>query len=122
MNQVEDLFNGFGQWIQQYQSASGAVDTSTTPSVQYTYTDASSGNNSFLTGHRLSRRLHADLQLRQRRRFGREPGDLDFGFDRHAAKLHLPWPEHGGWREPPKPDVTEAITLDQFGRTSETSG
>ena len=50
VNQVEDLFNGFGQLIEQYQSASGAVNTSTMPSVQYTYTDASGGNNSFLTG------------------------------------------------------------------------
>jgi RHS repeat-associated protein len=36
-NQVEDLYNGLGQLITEYQSHSGAVNTSTTPSVQYAY-------------------------------------------------------------------------------------
>ena len=49
VNQVLRLFNGFGQMTQEFQSTSGAVDTSTTPSVQYTYSDPSSGNNSRLT-------------------------------------------------------------------------
>jgi RHS repeat-associated protein len=37
VNQVEDLYNGLGQLITEYQSHSGAVNTSTTPSVQYAY-------------------------------------------------------------------------------------
>ena len=49
VNQVMDLYNGFGQLTQEFQSASGAVDMTTTPSVQYTYTDGADGNNSRLT-------------------------------------------------------------------------
>lgn len=49
VDQVEDLYNGFGQLVQEYQAMSGAVSTSSTPSVQYSYTDAADGNNSRLT-------------------------------------------------------------------------
>ena len=45
VNQVEDLFNGLGQLTTEYQSISGAVDMSTTPSVQYAYTEMSGGQN-----------------------------------------------------------------------------
>jgi hypothetical protein len=33
VNQVQDVFNGLDQLVQEYQSHSGAVNTSTTPSV-----------------------------------------------------------------------------------------
>ncbi|MFL5330324.1 MAG: RHS repeat-associated core domain-containing protein [Gemmataceae bacterium] len=46
VNQVQRAFNGFGQLAQEYQSVSGAVSISTTPSVQYNY--ATSGNSSRL--------------------------------------------------------------------------
>jgi len=49
VNQVMNLYNGYGQLIQQYQSTSGPVSAGTTPSVQYTYTDGADGNNSRLT-------------------------------------------------------------------------
>ena len=49
VNQVEDVYNGLDQLTYQYQSTSGAVNTSTTPYVEYEYTDLSSGNNSRLT-------------------------------------------------------------------------
>jgi RHS repeat-associated protein len=49
VNQVQRKFNGFGQLIQEWQAHGGAVNTSTTPSVQYTYTEAASANNSRLT-------------------------------------------------------------------------
>ena len=43
-------FNGLGQLTAEYQSHSGAVNTSTTPSVQYAWTEMSGGqNNSRLT-------------------------------------------------------------------------
>ena len=45
VNQVEDLFNGLGQLTTEYQSISGAVDSSTTPSVQYAYTEMSGEQN-----------------------------------------------------------------------------
>ncbi len=41
---VTNSYNGLGQLTQQYQAVSGAVDTSTTPSVQYTYSDPSIGS------------------------------------------------------------------------------
>ena len=41
---VAPLKNGLGQLTQQYQAVTGAVDTSSTPSVQYTYSDPSNGS------------------------------------------------------------------------------
>ena len=50
VNQVEDVYNGLGQLTGEYQSHSGAVNTSTTPEVQYSYSLMSGGaNNSRLT-------------------------------------------------------------------------
>ncbi|MBO0697189.1 MAG: RHS repeat protein [Zavarzinella sp.] len=51
VNQVQDAFNGLGQLTQEWQATSGAVNTSTTPSVQYGYSFLPSGsnNNSRLT-------------------------------------------------------------------------
>ena len=50
VNQDERLFNGLAQLTAEYQSTSGAVDTSTTPVVQYVYTEMAGGvNNSRLT-------------------------------------------------------------------------
>lgn len=48
-NQVEDIYNGFGQLIQQYQATTGAVSTGSTPSVQYGYSYSILGNYSRLT-------------------------------------------------------------------------
>jgi len=50
VNQVERVYNGLGQLTAEYQSHSGAVNTSTTPSVQYSYSEMSGGeDNSRLT-------------------------------------------------------------------------
>jgi RHS repeat-associated protein len=50
VNQVQRTFNGLGQLTNEYQSHSGAVNTSTTPQVQYAYNLMSGGaNNSRLT-------------------------------------------------------------------------
>jgi len=50
VNQVQRTYNGLGQLTADYQSASGAVNTSTTPKVQYAYTEMAGGvNNSRLT-------------------------------------------------------------------------
>jgi YD repeat-containing protein len=50
VNQVEGVFNGLGQVTGEYQSHSGAVNTATTPEVQYAYVEMASGaNNSRLT-------------------------------------------------------------------------
>ena len=44
VNQVEDVYNGLGQLANQYQSVSGAVNTSTTPDVRYDYSDPTLGS------------------------------------------------------------------------------
>ena len=59
VNQIQREFNGLGQMITEYQSHSGAVNTSTTPKVQYAYSEMASGaNHSRLTEHHVSRRPH----------------------------------------------------------------
>ena len=45
VNQVQQVYNGLGQLITEYQSHSGAVNTSTTPKVQYAYVDLAGGAN-----------------------------------------------------------------------------
>src|SRR6202022_300754 len=45
VNQVQDVYNGLGQLITEYQSHSGAVNTSTTPRVQYAYSEMAGGAN-----------------------------------------------------------------------------
>jgi RHS repeat-associated protein len=41
VNEVQNVYNSFGQLKEQYQEHSGAVNTSTTPKVQYGYADGS---------------------------------------------------------------------------------
>jgi hypothetical protein len=43
VNQVQGVYNGLGQLTGEYQSHSGAVNTSTTPEVQYSYAEMPSG-------------------------------------------------------------------------------
>ena len=45
VNQVQQAYNGLGQLITEYQSHSGAVNTATTPKVQYAYSEMSGGAN-----------------------------------------------------------------------------
>ncbi len=45
VNQVQRVYNGLGQLTGEYQSHSGAVNTSSTPEVQYAYTEMSGGQN-----------------------------------------------------------------------------
>src|SRR5262249_61216800 len=45
VNQVQQVYNGGGQLTTEYQSHSGAVNTSTTPKVQYSYSEMASGAN-----------------------------------------------------------------------------
>ena len=49
VNQVQRVYNGLGQLITEYQEHGGAVNTSTSAKVQYTYTEMSGGNHSRLT-------------------------------------------------------------------------
>jgi hypothetical protein len=59
VNQVEDVYNGLGQLITEYQAASGAVNTSSTPSVH---------QQQPITEHDLSQRPGHQLQLQHRPR------------------------------------------------------
>jgi RHS repeat-associated protein len=45
VNQVQQVYNGLGQLITEYQSTSGAVNTSSTPKVQYAYSQMAGGAN-----------------------------------------------------------------------------
>jgi hypothetical protein len=45
VNQVQREFNGLGQLTKEYQSHSGAVNTGTTPNVQYAYSEMTGGAN-----------------------------------------------------------------------------
>ncbi|MDB5313782.1 MAG: hypothetical protein JWO38_7984 [Gemmataceae bacterium] len=45
VNQVQRTYNGLGQLTAEYQAVGGAVNTSTTPVVQYAYTEMASGAN-----------------------------------------------------------------------------
>jgi RHS repeat-associated protein len=58
VNQVENLYNGLGQLIAQYQAVSGAVNTSTTPVVQYAYSDPSLGSRMVSMTYPNGRILH----------------------------------------------------------------
>jgi RHS repeat-associated protein len=50
VDQVQDVFNGLGQLVGEYQSHAGPVVIGTTPEVQFTYNDLANGeNNSRLT-------------------------------------------------------------------------
>lgn len=45
VNQVQREFNGFGQLTAEYQEHAGAVNTGTSPKVQYTYSEMAGGAN-----------------------------------------------------------------------------
>jgi len=45
VNQVQQIYNGLGQLITEYQSQSGAVNTSSTPKIQYAYSEMAGGAN-----------------------------------------------------------------------------
>jgi YD repeat-containing protein len=49
VTQVQRAFNGLGQLTQEWQSHSGAVNTTTTPSAQYAFSTLDSSNRSRLT-------------------------------------------------------------------------
>jgi RHS repeat-associated protein len=45
VNQIQQEYNGLGQMTREYQAVNGAVNTSTTPYVAYTYSEMSGGAN-----------------------------------------------------------------------------
>ena len=49
VNQIQESYNGYGQLTAQYQAVSGAVNTTSTPVTQYTYSQPSGANYSRLS-------------------------------------------------------------------------
>jgi RHS repeat-associated protein len=45
VNQVQQVYNGLGQLVTEYQAHAGAVNTGTTPKVQYAYSEMAGGAN-----------------------------------------------------------------------------
>src|SRR5262249_36652237 len=45
VNQVQQVYNGLGQLITEYQAHAGAVNTGTTPKMQYAYSEMAGGAN-----------------------------------------------------------------------------
>ena len=45
VNQVQNVYNGLGQLTGQYQEHGGAVNTATSPEVEYAYTEMAGGQN-----------------------------------------------------------------------------
>src|SRR5207245_2338312 len=103
-----------------FQSASGAVNTSTTPSVQYTYSGAASGNNSRLTsivypdGYTVTYNYASGVNdaISRLSSLSDSTGTLESytyqGLDAVVGTSD-------------QASVNETITLDQFGRTAEIS-
>ncbi len=58
LNQVRDVYNGLGQLTGEYQSHSGAVSTSSTPEVQYGYSDPTTGSRMTTLTYPNGRILH----------------------------------------------------------------
>jgi len=49
VNQVQDVYNGYGQLITQYQEHGGAVNTASSAKVQYGYSQPTGANYSRLS-------------------------------------------------------------------------
>jgi RHS repeat-associated protein len=60
VNQVQRKFNGYGQLIQEWQAHGGAVNISSTPSVQYSYGVINQGPNPNMNQSRLSSITYPD--------------------------------------------------------------
>ena len=85
VNQVEDVYNGLGQMTGEYQSHSGAVNTSTTPEVQYAYTEMAGGaNNSRLTSITYPNGYVLDYNYASGAGHHDQPADVAVG--QHAAR------------------------------------
>jgi RHS repeat-associated protein len=123
VNQTQDEYNGLGQLIGEYQSASGAVDTSTTPEVQYAYSDPSIGSQMTEMIYPNGRILHygydgnalddaigrVDYLADDNGSGGVGSQDVDYSY--LGADTIVGQTDGNG--------VTETITLDGFGRTAE---
>ncbi len=116
VNQVLDVYTSLGQLTAEYQSVSGAVDTSTTPEVQYAY-DATTGRLTSITypdGYVLDYNYGSSGSLNDSisrlDSISDDTGTLESyvyqGLDTVVERDH------------PQDDVNLIITLDAFGRVA----
>jgi RHS repeat-associated protein len=123
VNQDQDVYNGFAQLTGEYQSVSGAVDTSTTPEVQYVYSSVATGSLPTEMNYPNGRILHygydnttLDAALGRVDYLADDNGSggigahlADYGY--LGAGMILNQADGDG--------VTLTTTLDQFGRVQE---
>ena len=89
VNEVQDQYDGWGNLVEEWQSHSGAVATSTTPSVKYTYDDgAADGVAAYL---RLTDVIYPNGQD-VHYNYG-NPFDGRGGLHHVAAEFHQRWPK-----------------------------
>ena len=120
VNQDQDVYNGLGQLTGEYQSVSGAVNTSTTPEVQYGYSDPSLGSRQTTMTYPNGRVLDYVYSSGIDTTIGRVSAIADAGGS--AAGTDQSYTYQGLDMIVGNTDgngVTETTTLDNFGRTAE---
>jgi RHS repeat-associated protein len=120
VNQDQDVYNGLGQLTGEYQSVSGAVNTSSTPEVQYAYSDPDIGSRltsmTYPNGRVVDYVYNSGIDTT----IGRVSAIADAG---GSASGTLQSYSYQGLStivgETDGNGVTETTTLDPFGRTAE---
>jgi RHS repeat-associated protein len=117
-NQVEDVYNGLEQLTDQYQSHSSAVDTSTTPEVQYGYSGMSTGSREISMTYPDGRKIDYIYSTGLNADIGRMSGIVEdatgavlAGYLYQGLSTLIGQTDENG--------VTETMTLDTFGRIAE---
>ncbi len=64
VNQIQNAYNGFQQLVKQYQQHGAAVNTATSPNVQYAFADGSANTNAPDGDHLPRRRQRHDAPRR----------------------------------------------------------
>ena len=120
VNQDQDVYNGLGQLTGEYQSVSGAVNTSTTPEVQYAFSDPSLGSRQISMTYPNGRVLDDVYNSGIDTAIGRVSALADAGGS--AAGTDQSYVYQGVATIVGNTDgngVVESTILDSFGRTAE---
>jgi RHS repeat-associated protein len=120
VNQDQDVYNGLGQLAGEYQSVSGAVNTSTTPEVQYGYSDPDIGSRQTSMTYPNGRLVDYVYDSGLDNAIGRVSAIADAaGSDVGTLQSYTYQGLGTIVGETNGNGVTETITLDGFGRTAE---
>jgi RHS repeat-associated protein len=120
VNQEQHVYNGLGQLTGEYQSVSGAVNTSTTPEVQYAFSDPSLGSRltsmTYPNGRVLDDVYNSGIDTTIGRvsalaDAGGSAAGTDQGYTYQGVDTIVGNTDGNG--------VAETTTLDNFGRTAE---